>query len=177
MTPGRNDPCPCGSGKRYKHCCGQLASTAAGRAAHPEFLELVALLQSGRYAQAEQRARELVALHPDSGVAWKALGVALERQRKDALSVMQRAAALLPEDAEVHANLGAALLASGRHTEAIASLRRAVQLRPDDADGLSNLGNALRLAGRTDEALASYQAAVANVPRWQHCTRISAICC
>lgn len=20
-TPGRNDPCPCGSGKKYKHCC------------------------------------------------------------------------------------------------------------------------------------------------------------
>ena len=21
---GRNDPCPCGSGKKYKHCHGQL---------------------------------------------------------------------------------------------------------------------------------------------------------
>lgn len=21
-TPGRNDPCPCGSGKKYKKCCG-----------------------------------------------------------------------------------------------------------------------------------------------------------
>ena len=21
---GRNDPCPCGSGKKYKHCCGKL---------------------------------------------------------------------------------------------------------------------------------------------------------
>jgi uncharacterized protein YecA (UPF0149 family) len=21
-TTGRNDPCPCGSGKKYKHCCG-----------------------------------------------------------------------------------------------------------------------------------------------------------
>jgi hypothetical protein len=20
-TPGRNDPCPCGSGRKYKHCC------------------------------------------------------------------------------------------------------------------------------------------------------------
>ncbi len=23
--PGRNDPCPCGSGKKYKHCCGAPA--------------------------------------------------------------------------------------------------------------------------------------------------------
>jgi SEC-C motif-containing protein len=22
---GRNDPCPCGSGKKYKHCCGKQA--------------------------------------------------------------------------------------------------------------------------------------------------------
>jgi preprotein translocase subunit SecA len=25
---GRNDPCPCGSGKKYKRCCG--AATAVG---------------------------------------------------------------------------------------------------------------------------------------------------
>ncbi|MDD3883755.1 MAG: SEC-C metal-binding domain-containing protein [Gallionella sp.] len=31
MKPGRNDPCPCGSGKKYKHCCSNLsqASTSA----------------------------------------------------------------------------------------------------------------------------------------------------
>jgi hypothetical protein len=23
--PGRNDPCPCGSGKKYKHCCGKIS--------------------------------------------------------------------------------------------------------------------------------------------------------
>lgn len=22
QEPGRNDPCPCGSGKKYKYCCG-----------------------------------------------------------------------------------------------------------------------------------------------------------
>ncbi len=26
---GRNDPCPCGSGKKYKKCCGQVADAAA----------------------------------------------------------------------------------------------------------------------------------------------------
>ena len=24
-APGRNDPCPCGSGKKYKKCCGKDA--------------------------------------------------------------------------------------------------------------------------------------------------------
>ncbi len=27
---GRNDPCPCGSGKKYKHCCGANLPNAAG---------------------------------------------------------------------------------------------------------------------------------------------------
>ncbi len=22
-APGRNDPCPCGSGRKYKRCCGK----------------------------------------------------------------------------------------------------------------------------------------------------------
>ena len=25
QTPGRNDPCPCGSGKKFKKCCGAKA--------------------------------------------------------------------------------------------------------------------------------------------------------
>ncbi len=25
---GRNEPCPCGSGKKYKHCCGQVGSSS-----------------------------------------------------------------------------------------------------------------------------------------------------
>ena len=24
QTIGRNDPCPCGSGKKYKKCCGAM---------------------------------------------------------------------------------------------------------------------------------------------------------
>jgi hypothetical protein len=28
MFPGRNDPCPCGSGKKYKKCCQDRASAS-----------------------------------------------------------------------------------------------------------------------------------------------------
>ena len=32
QTPGRNDKCPCGSGKKYKQCCaGRAKSPWAGR--------------------------------------------------------------------------------------------------------------------------------------------------
>jgi hypothetical protein len=29
MTPGRNDPCSCGSGKKFKHCCLRAAAASA----------------------------------------------------------------------------------------------------------------------------------------------------
>ena len=29
MSIGRNDPCPCGSGKKYKHCCGAAGGDAS----------------------------------------------------------------------------------------------------------------------------------------------------
>jgi hypothetical protein len=35
---GRNDPCPCGSGKKYKHCClreGLSPEEAAAKARNP----------------------------------------------------------------------------------------------------------------------------------------------
>ncbi len=28
VKPGRNQPCPCGSGRKYKHCCGSIAVSA-----------------------------------------------------------------------------------------------------------------------------------------------------
>ncbi|MCI0498022.1 MAG: DUF1186 domain-containing protein [Thermoplasmata archaeon] len=28
--PGRNEPCPCGSGKKYKRCCGSIAARRSG---------------------------------------------------------------------------------------------------------------------------------------------------
>lgn len=27
---GQNNPCPCGSGKKFKRCCGSLAQTQSG---------------------------------------------------------------------------------------------------------------------------------------------------
>ncbi len=126
--------------------------------------ELRTLLHIGRLPELESEARELTGLYPQSGRAWKALGVALHLQGKDGITCLQRAAALMPGDAEAHANLAIALLAGNHYDEAIASLRRALALRPDDAGSHNNLGNALRGSGRTEEALASYRRAVELQP-------------
>ena len=42
MKTGRNDPCPCGSGKKYKHCCLSPASFANDAFPGDEFQSLIA---------------------------------------------------------------------------------------------------------------------------------------
>jgi hypothetical protein len=44
MKPSRNDPCPCGSGKKYKHCCLNAGSVPAAAPADLTWRRLRALL-------------------------------------------------------------------------------------------------------------------------------------
>ena len=184
MKPGRNDPCPCGSGKKYKKCCQEISGVCLlsqsigqkvgdGVPNHPvkqamptpvECNQLVALFDAGHYAEMEIRARLLLEQCPDSGFAWKALGATLRMQGKDSLLALQKAMELLPNDAEAHNNLGLTLQERGRLDEAVASYRRALQIKPDYAETHSNLGNVLKGLGRLDDAVASYRRALEIKP-------------
>ncbi|MCX7177004.1 MAG: tetratricopeptide repeat protein [Proteobacteria bacterium] len=109
-----------------------------------EFDRLVSLFNTGRYAEMEDLARAQLEKLPGSGMAWKALGTALQMQGKDALAVLRKAAELSPRDAEAHCNLGNAERDHGRIAEAVASYRRALEIHPHFAMAYNNLGNALR---------------------------------
>jgi tetratricopeptide (TPR) repeat protein len=121
---------------------------------------LVSMYNAGRYAEAESLARSLLGRYPGFGFGWKLLGGALQMQRKDALPAFQKAADLMPADAEAHYNLGVVLKGAGRLEDAAASYRRAVKLKPDYAEAHSNLGNTLNDLGRHQEAIASYRHAL-----------------
>jgi len=175
MKPGRNERCPCGSGKKYKLCCGQTPAAPRAPRTQPtpamplrdEIGALVALIDRGRSSEAEPRARALLALHPDTGMLWKILSVALMRQDKDALAALRRTVQLLPADAEAHGNLGLALHDRGQWAEALPSLLRSLGVQPGDAqvsaaaaNVLNHLGNERRDAGQLREAVALYRRAI-----------------
>ena len=174
MTPGRNDPCLCGSGKKYKKCCAQHAVEARGSdtqditripaAAAPDLTPLFALLAAGRNAELERDALGLLARHKDFGMLWKLLGAALFNQGKDALAALETAAKLLSRDPESQTNLGNVLRARGRLDEAVSCHRRAIALKPDYAEAHNNLGSALRDSKRPDHAVASYRQAISIKP-------------
>jgi tetratricopeptide (TPR) repeat protein len=121
---------------------------------------LVSLVHHGHLQEAEQRVSALLRAQPAEGVLWKVLSVALMRQGKDALPALRRAAELLPQDAEAHANLGSALHARGQWDAALASLRHSLTLQPRNPEALVEAGDAQRALGSPREAIILYQEAL-----------------
>ncbi|MBS0328177.1 MAG: SEC-C domain-containing protein [Proteobacteria bacterium] len=73
----RNQPCPCGSGKRYKHCHGSLSGPPSGVLA-----EALAAYRAGALRRAESLYRQAIAEHPDDVDALNGLSAVLfERLR------------------------------------------------------------------------------------------------
>jgi hypothetical protein len=75
MKPGRNGPpCPCASGKKFKHYCGALAAAPAAGPADPCAIGLlVGMVNQGHLPEAQARASALLRAQPESGVLWKVL--------------------------------------------------------------------------------------------------------
>ena len=134
-----------------------------GKAPTPQEVDaLIALFNGGRLAEAVAQARVMTEQFPAHWVGWKMLGVVFQQMGRnaDALLPLQKAAALLPGDAETHNNLGIVLQGLGRLEEAKASYQRALKIQPNYAQAHSNLGSTFQSMERLDEAEASYRRAI-----------------
>ena len=144
---------------------GAAATTATtSRVPQADLVQLFNLFNAGRHAEMEATAAALAWRHPDDGQAWKAWGIALLAQRKDALAALQRAAVLLPADAELPSNLGGLYVAQGRLDDAAACYRRALALQPGFAATHSKLGDVLGRQGHWAEAAGHLRQALALQP-------------
>jgi protein O-GlcNAc transferase len=131
---------------------------------HADLVRLFALFNAGRHAEMEHSAAGLARRYPTDGQGWKAWGIALMSQRKDALAVLRRAMALLPADVDVLSNLGGVLVARGELDEASECYRRALQIQPGFALAHSNLGDVLARQGHWQAAESSCRQALALQP-------------
>jgi protein O-GlcNAc transferase len=170
---GRNDPCPCGSGKKFKRCHGRLTVSPAPTTSAilpetiPALLEEGAALQRAqRYSEAESVYLRVLQNEPGHSVALESLGIlALRRHSpEEAIALLTRATALGPGRASAHYNLGTACIAAFRFEAAKDSLLRAIELSPTLAEAHNNLGNIHRYLGDPEAAISYYARAVKLAP-------------
>jgi tetratricopeptide (TPR) repeat protein len=103
---GRNDPCPCGSGKKYKRCCLEqdqqdqrdaatalAAALAEQQAEDDDFAEwsdaldaasnaVLDLVEANQLDQAEQAAQELIVNYPEVHDGYDRLGMVYEARKE-----------------------------------------------------------------------------------------------
>jgi len=127
--------------------------------------QLTAMMNAGRYGEAEIQVRGLIERHPNQGSLWKMYGAALLFQEKQAVPALQKAVQLSPGDAETHFYLGDALHDQGEFVAAAASLRRAIELKPDFAESYDALGLALQALGDLPLAVTNHRRALELRPR------------
>jgi len=162
---GRNDACPCGSGKKYKHCCGHLQAVPPAS----RFDQVMALAQehhnAGRVPQAQALYRQILDAEPDHPDALHSLGVIAYQTGNNeiAAELIGRAVQFSPSGAK-YSNLGLVLQAQGKPDAAVASYRKAILHQPDHAVAHNNLGNALADLGNLDESVAHYRRALQLQP-------------
>ncbi len=172
MSLGRNDPCSCGSMKKFKKCCGDVqqsqnaaASTASqGARVAQDIAQMSGLLSRGAHTEVLNRASALLKKHPDCGPAWNLLGIAQQLTGNDGVHAFEQAAALQPELPDAHRNLGLAYSRASRHREAAMCFNKALAVGVDSAQLRHNLGLSLHAVGDLDNAEVHYQRAFELAP-------------
>jgi len=139
--PGRNDPCPCGSGNKYKKCC--LAKEEA--------------LVREQLAKAEARRAERAA---ETAAAYR-LHL---REVKAAIAASLSGAEDADEDElTIASNAAAELVRAGKLDEAEQAARDLLLLFPDVHDGYDRLGMVYEARGDKQKAADCYRKVIAFI--------------
>lgn len=166
----RNDPCPCGSGKRYKQCCGSTAEAPQAHNPLPrDFQTALEHHQAGRLSQAELLYKKIIQEspgHTDVPHFHRNLGdVRLALGKLDAaVGSYHQALLLKPDYADAYLNQGAALHSQGKFDAAVENFGKAIALAPDNPVARNNLALTLQEQAKLDEAVMNYQQALVLKP-------------
>lgn len=159
---GRNDPCACGSGKKFKACClnkSDAVSQAPLSAADALKHAWQAVTQRDM-ASTLHWFRQVLTIQPDNAQALAGLGQALcwHQQRREGLGYLQQAARQLEADAQKSRDIRFILeLAEQLHhwgdlETALKLTELAIRLAPDDPAALNNRALYLTRVNRFEEA-------------------------
>jgi tetratricopeptide (TPR) repeat protein len=127
--PGRNDPCPCGSGKKYKKCC--LPKDEAADQA--QFMRATAeAAEAANARNLEEQAQE---------AAWESM----QQEHDEALELTEKSNAVI------------ALVKAGKLDEAESAARDLLVRFPYVHDGYDRLGMVYEARGQNKQAADCYR--------------------
>jgi tetratricopeptide (TPR) repeat protein len=169
---GRNDPCPCGSGRKYKKCCMGRGGPRRAAATPPRAgtREDVPVAQeharAGRLPEAKDVYEQVLRSRPDDVQALNGLADVEGRLGRPAESVrlLRRAIAADERHHASHVMLCQMLLRVGDFDGATQSARRAVDLDPNNEAGHRMLADCHYRMRRFDEAIGETKKALALDP-------------
>jgi len=164
MKIGRNSPCPCGSGKKVKRCCGTHKAQPDSPEHHYSLGN--ALLGQGKYLEAITHYKYALSTKPHFSEAHNNLGLAYKEQglTDKAISCYEKALECRYGNAIAHYNLGSALKDIGKFPEAKLHLDEAINLDPEYIPAYNNRGILLQEQGKSYEAIQDYQKALSINP-------------
>ena len=165
MQPGRNDPCPCGSGRKYKKCCGAVPASVVTEIPALR-ARAKAAFESGDLNHAVSYGLQVLRAAPADFEARHVLGLSYLRlgRIEEAAEQLEQATRLDPKNPFVLSNLALAYQRLGRLDDAERRAREALALDPTLADAHNNLAQILSAKGQGEAAVASYRRAIALAP-------------
>ncbi len=173
----RNDPCPCGSGKRYKECHGKVGAASSGAAGAPTTINVEAVLaealqlhEQGNVQAAVERYARVLQQEPENPTALHYAGLSQYQsgQPSAALELMWRSVRLFDQEPEFFSNISAAAWTAGRYDEGRWAAERALALSPDHVGALNNLGFNLRSLNDITGSLAAFDRALRLAPAFDY---------
>jgi len=134
--PGRNDRCPCGSGKKYKACC-----LTRDEAAERQELDKTQVARDSQAAEKRQSLREV----------------------RETLVAKLSGSDVFDDDLTEASNAVLALIQAGKLDEAEAAARDLMVRHPEVPDGWDRLGMVHEKRGENREAADCYRKLIAFV--------------
>jgi len=139
------------------------------------YARAIALERSHQWPEAEADFKQALTLAPDQPYVLNYLGYSWTERGEnlgDAKQMIERAAALRPNDGAVVDSLGWVLLRQGNAADAVKQLERAVELQPEDPTINGHLGDAYWAVGRRLEARYQWNRALTLNPEPEDVARI-----
>lgn len=161
MELGRNSPCPCGSGKKYKQCCLGKQSAPENMAIDALFMQAQIAHSKGRIAEAQSHYASILTRDPNHPEANHFQGLLLHQMGRTqlALPLIERSLALRPQNKPFLTNAGLIYEAAGDWKMAATICSKLTLLAPDDAKAWRILGHAMMQLDHNDEAIEAFRRA------------------